>query len=90
VGYQARRPSLIGAEEAGDSAAADKLFGTLYSELHRLAKRELGWWGSGKPESNSPLSQGVGIGVPASEEMAVVEQTVEHESSVCCRADLQV
>jgi hypothetical protein len=38
--------SLIGAAEAGDSAAADKLFGTLYSELHGLAKRELARWGA--------------------------------------------
>jgi RNA polymerase sigma factor (TIGR02999 family) len=33
--------SLIGAAESGDVAAADALFTTLYSELHRLAKREL-------------------------------------------------
>lgn len=33
--------SLIGAAETGDRAAADTLFSTLYSELHRLAKREL-------------------------------------------------
>jgi RNA polymerase sigma factor (TIGR02999 family) len=33
--------SLIGAAESGDSAAADELFSSLYSELHRLAKREL-------------------------------------------------
>ena len=33
--------SLIGAAESGDNAAADALFSTLYSELHRLAKREL-------------------------------------------------
>ncbi len=33
--------SLISAAESGDSAATDALFTTLYSELHRLAKREL-------------------------------------------------
>jgi len=33
--------SLIDAAETGDSAAADTLFSTLYSELHRLARREL-------------------------------------------------
>ena len=38
--------SLIGAAENGDSAAADTLFSTLYSELHRLAKRELARRGS--------------------------------------------
>ncbi len=32
--------------ERGDSAAADALFSTLYSELHRLAKRELARWGA--------------------------------------------
>lgn len=38
--------SLIGAAESGDNAAADTLFSTLYSELHRLAKRELARKGS--------------------------------------------
>ena len=38
--------SLIEATEGGDSAAADALFTTLYSELHRLAKRELARWGA--------------------------------------------
>lgn len=33
--------SLIGAAEQGDASAAETLFGALYSELHRLAKREL-------------------------------------------------
>lgn len=33
--------SLISAAESGDRAAADALFSALYSELHRLAKREL-------------------------------------------------
>ena len=33
--------SLISATERGDHAAAEKLFEALYSELHRLAKREL-------------------------------------------------
>ncbi|HTR25176.1 MAG TPA: ECF-type sigma factor [Terriglobales bacterium] len=34
--------SLISAAERGDRAAAEALFCTLYEELHRLAKRELG------------------------------------------------
>jgi RNA polymerase sigma factor (TIGR02999 family) len=38
--------SLFGAAERGDSAAADQLFTSLYSELHRLAKRELARRGS--------------------------------------------
>jgi RNA polymerase sigma factor (TIGR02999 family) len=33
--------SLITAAESGDSAATDALFAALYSELHRMAKREL-------------------------------------------------
>jgi RNA polymerase sigma factor (TIGR02999 family) len=33
--------SLIASAERGDGAAADALFGALYSELRRLAKREL-------------------------------------------------
>ncbi len=32
---------LIGAAEQGDHAASEQLFGTLYSELHRVAKYEL-------------------------------------------------
>ena len=32
---------LMGAAEEGNLAAADALFSALYSELHRLAKREL-------------------------------------------------
>jgi RNA polymerase sigma factor (TIGR02999 family) len=32
---------LIGAAERGDRAASQRLFGTLYSELHKVAKSEL-------------------------------------------------
>ena len=38
---ESRISSLIGAAEGGDTSAADALFSALYSELHRLAKREL-------------------------------------------------
>src|SRR6266852_9024019 len=38
--------SLISDAECGDGAAADELFSTLYSELHRMAKRELARRGS--------------------------------------------
>src|SRR5262249_742417 len=38
--------SLICAAESGDGAAANTLFSTLYSELHRMAKRELARKGS--------------------------------------------
>lgn len=34
-------PSLISVAECGDNMVTDALFSTLYSELHRLAKREL-------------------------------------------------
>lgn len=34
-------PSLIAAAEGGDRPAAEALFSALYTELHRLAKREL-------------------------------------------------
>ena len=33
--------SLIAAAETGDGSARESLFSILYSELHRLAKREL-------------------------------------------------
>ena len=33
--------SLTSAAETSDNSATDALFSTLYSELHRLAKREL-------------------------------------------------
>ncbi len=39
--------SLIAAAETGDSSASESLFSTLYSELHRLAKRELARRGGG-------------------------------------------
>jgi RNA polymerase sigma factor (TIGR02999 family) len=34
--------ALIGAAEGGDRSAADVLFATLYADLHRIARRELG------------------------------------------------
>ena len=34
-------PRLISAAEGGDTIAAEELFGVLYSELHRMATREL-------------------------------------------------
>ena len=34
--------SLVQAAKSGDGVAMDTLFSTLYSELHRIAKRELG------------------------------------------------
>jgi len=38
---QSTMSALIEAAERGDQSAADALFSTLYSELHRVAKREL-------------------------------------------------
>ena len=40
-------PSLIAAAEAGDRSVAEVLFVTLYSELHRVANRELARRGIG-------------------------------------------
>jgi RNA polymerase sigma factor (TIGR02999 family) len=39
--------SLISSAEGGDRSAADALFSTLYSELHRLAQRQLASSGAG-------------------------------------------
>ena len=39
--------SLIQTAEAGDSSATEALFGALYSELHRMARRQLARGGSG-------------------------------------------
>jgi RNA polymerase sigma factor (TIGR02999 family) len=41
VGMQSTLSSLFEAAERGDSSVADVLFSALYSELHRIAKREL-------------------------------------------------
>jgi RNA polymerase sigma factor (TIGR02999 family) len=38
---ESRISSLVGAAESGDASAAESLFAALYSELHRVAKREL-------------------------------------------------
>jgi hypothetical protein len=46
--------SLLGAAEQGDAAAAEALFTALYSELHRLARRELAR--QGVPVSLSPTT----------------------------------
>lgn len=40
-------PSLIASAESGDRSAADALFAALYSELHRLAERQLARKGGG-------------------------------------------
>jgi RNA polymerase sigma factor (TIGR02999 family) len=39
--------ALIGRAENGDPSAAGELFDALYTELHRVAKRELGRAGAG-------------------------------------------
>ena len=48
-------PSLISAAEKGDSAATDALFSALYTELHRLAQRELARYGAGASLSVTTL-----------------------------------
>src|SRR4051812_9794576 len=50
-------PTLFAALEAGDGSAAEALFAALYSELHRVARRELARRG---------LSSGAGGGYGAS------------------------
>jgi len=40
-GHVDRISSLMGAAEQGDNSASDALFSALYSELHRIARREL-------------------------------------------------
>ncbi len=47
--------SLIGAAEQGGGQASEALFAALYSELHRLAKRELASHGSGVTLSPTTL-----------------------------------
>src|SRR5262245_35919971 len=44
---QSTIPTLIAAAEEGDRSVAEALFAALYSELHRVAKRELALRGSG-------------------------------------------
>lgn len=46
---------MIGAVECGDRSASEALFAALYSELHRLAKRELARHGSGATLSTTTL-----------------------------------
>lgn len=47
--------SLIGRAESGDASAAGALFDALYSELHRLARHELGRAGAGVSLSATTL-----------------------------------
>jgi RNA polymerase sigma factor (TIGR02999 family) len=47
--------SLIGAAERGDGPASEGLFAALYSELHRLAKRQLARHGSAVTLSTTTL-----------------------------------
>jgi len=47
--------SLIRSADEGDSSAAQALFATLYSELHRLAKRELARFGHNATMSATTL-----------------------------------
>jgi RNA polymerase sigma factor (TIGR02999 family) len=48
-------PSLIEAAERGDESAAATLFSVLYSELHRLARRELHRGANGQTLSTTTL-----------------------------------
>jgi len=66
--------SLIDAAETGDSAAADALFSTLYSELHQLAKRELARRGSPASLSVTTLLHEAYIDIAAREGKAFPDQ----------------
>ncbi len=46
---------LVRRADGGDSAATDRLFGNLYRELHRLARRESARMGAGSPLSPTTL-----------------------------------
>jgi RNA polymerase sigma factor (TIGR02999 family) len=48
-------PALMAAAESGDRSAAAALFGALYAQLHRIAKRELAARGSGMSMSATTL-----------------------------------
>jgi RNA polymerase sigma factor (TIGR02999 family) len=48
-------PSLIRAADNGDRLAADALFGALYNELHRIARRELARQGAAASVSVTTL-----------------------------------
>jgi hypothetical protein len=52
-------PSLIGAAERGDGSAAEALFGALYAELHRLAKRTGSTRRSREPQRDNAPARGV-------------------------------
>jgi RNA polymerase sigma factor (TIGR02999 family) len=47
ISVEATISSLIAAAESGDRSASEALFTSLYSELHRIARRELGRHGWG-------------------------------------------
>ena len=44
---ESRLSTLVAAAEAGDSSATEALFSALYSELHRMARRQLARGGGG-------------------------------------------
>ena len=47
TGMESRLSSLIEAAESGDRSATEALFSALYSELHRMARRQLARGGGG-------------------------------------------
>ncbi len=66
--------SLISAADTGDGAAADALFSILYSELHRLAKRELARWGTPASLSVTTLLHEAYIDISAREGKSFPDQ----------------
>ena len=65
--------SLMGAAQWGDLSAADRLFSTLYTELHRMARRQLGG-GNGATLSATTLLHEAYLDMAAKEADAFPDQ----------------
>jgi RNA polymerase sigma factor (TIGR02999 family) len=63
--------SLIASAEAGDRAAADLLFASMYSELHRLARRQLGQRSAGTTLGTTTLLHEAYLAMAGRESRAV-------------------
>jgi len=74
VSVESTISSLISAAESGDGAATDALFSALYSELHRLAKRELARRGAPVSLSVSTLLHEAYLDMSARAEVSFPDQ----------------
>ena len=66
--------SLFGAADQGDASAADALFGALYAELHRLAKRQLARHGAGMSLGATTLLHQAYINMSAGDDPALPDR----------------